>query len=86
MKKVLIVLAALAMVGMTAGCSKSVRCRCQAVDAVDAQGRPLVTYFDVEKGSMCRKITKVGCEQLLEGKLVRDVYLVKCERSSDDNI
>ena len=50
MKKVLIVLAALAMVGMTAGCSKSVRCRCQAVDAVDAQGRPLVTYFDVEKG------------------------------------
>ena len=22
----------------------------------------------------------------LEGKLVRDVYLVKCERSSDDNI
>ncbi|MBR1835023.1 MAG: hypothetical protein IJ785_05920 [Bacteroidales bacterium] len=86
MKKLLTLLAAVALVGVLCGCSKDTRCRCQAVDAVDAQGRPLVTYFNVESGSMCKKITKVGFEQLLEGKLVRDIYLVKCERSSDDNI
>lgn len=86
MKKVLTLLAAAAMLTVLCGCSKNVRCRCQAVDAVDAQGRPLVTYFNVENGSTCKKITKVGFEQLLEGKLVRDIYLVKCERSTDDNI
>lgn len=86
MKKTMMTIAAVAVLALMYGCSKSTRCRCQAVDAVDAQGRPLITYIDVESGSACGKITKLGFEELLEGKLVRNLYVVKCERSKDDNI
>lgn len=86
MKKIMIVLAAVAMLTAVAGCSKNSRCKCQAVDAVDAQGRPLVTYLDVESASTCKKVTRLGFEQQLEGQYVRDVYVVKCESWSDDNL
>ena len=84
MKKTISMLLLVAAVALVAGCSKNTQCRCQAIQEVDAQGRPLVTYFDVEPGASCSKITRVGFEQLLEGKLVRNVYAVKCEKSNEN--
>jgi len=86
MKKIAIELAVVAMVAAASGCSENARCRCQAVDAVDAQGRPLVTYLDVKSSSTCKKVTKLGFEQWLEGQLVRDLYVVKCESWTDDEL
>jgi len=83
MKKYIAITLVVALAAIATGCTKSTQCRCQALQAVDAQGRPLVTYLDVSSGSQCKKITRVGFEQLLEGQLVRDVYAVKCEKSND---
>lgn len=77
MKKTLILLTIVASVAMV-GCSKDVKCKCTATTATDDQGRPQVTYVDVDRGFSCRKITRVGFENLLEGNLVRDLQEVNC--------
>ena len=63
-----------------AGCSKGVQCKCTATTATDSQGRPEITIVDVDWGFSCKNITKVGIERQLEGKLVRELHDVTCEK------
>ena len=56
MKKLLLIAFAAAAL---AGCSKGVQCKCTATTATDHQGRPLITYVDVDWDFSCKNITKV---------------------------
>ena len=79
MKKILFIIIAAATL---AGCSKGVQCKCTATTATDSQGRPEITYVDVDWGFSCSKITKVGIERQLEGKLVRELQDVTCVKDN----
>ena len=79
MKKLLLIVAAAATL---AGCSKGVQCKCTATTATDSQGRPQVTYVDVDWNFPCKNITKVGFERQLDGKLVRELQDVTCEKDN----
>ena len=77
MKKLLLIAIAAAAL---AGCSKGVQCKCTATTATDHQGRPLITYVDVDWDFSCKNITKVGFERQLDGELVRELQDVTCEK------
>ncbi len=79
MKKILFVIIATAAL---AGCSKGTQCKCTATTATDGQGRPEVTLVDVDWGFSCKNITKVGIERQQDGKLVRVLQDVTCEKNN----
>lgn len=81
--KRLVVLFSLASLLLMAGCSKEKRCKCTSTESLDAHNNPSVTYIHVDNGFRCNKITKLGYERLMEGKLVREVETVVCEEAKD---
>lgn len=82
MKKGIVIIAGLLLAVSLTGCSKSTKCKCVAKEAVDAQGRPQITFIDV-RGMSCSKLTHLGTERLLEGELVREMEVVTCEKTNE---
>lgn len=81
MKKHILILA-VAAACLTAGCSKSVKCKCTAIEP-NENGKYETTYVESDRGLKCNKITKVGFERRLEGEYVRTLVDVNCERAKD---
>ena len=73
MKKNLIVLLAISLLTLV-GCSKDRNCRCVTTEAM----YPTETVVNSD-GLKCSKITRLGFERQLEGKLVRNMEAVECE-------
>lgn len=74
MKKHILILASLAVM-LCAGCSKDRSCRCTTTEAEVQQE----TIVNADRGMKCSKITRLGFEKQIEGKLQRTYEAVSCE-------
>lgn len=74
MKKNLIITLAVSLLTL-AGCAKDHNCRCVTTEAQ----YPTETMVNADKGLSCSKITRLGFERQLGGKLVRNMEAVECE-------
>ena len=74
MKKNLIIVLAVSLLTLT-GCGKDRLCRCVTTEAE----YPEETMINADNGLSCGKITRLGFERQLEGKLVRTMQPVACE-------
>lgn len=77
MKKIIIIMAAVALL-CVCGCSKNTKCKCTTTTATDDRGRAIVTHVDATIGFPCKKITRLGIERQIDGKLVREMQEVTC--------
>lgn len=82
MKKHTVAISILALMLMV-GCSKEKRCMCTSNETLDAHNNPMKTYIHVDNGFRCKKITQIGYERLVDGKLVREWDPVTCEEARD---
>lgn len=79
MKKFLIALGVVSLVVM-AGCSKNHSCRCVTNDG----GPEAVLVVNLDRGMSCGSITRQGFEKEQDGKLVRTIRTVTCEKTTEE--
>lgn len=63
---------------LLSSCSKERRCQCVNVNNQDE-----TTYVNADAGFRCSKITRIGFERLIEGRLVREMEDVTCTEAKD---